>query len=74
MIEELHIFGVFFPAALMWAALAGLLAYAVHQQLEPRPFDQILWQPGLRDLTLFLLFWWGISALADRYFNRLMVQ
>jgi hypothetical protein len=74
MIEEIHIFGVFIPAALMWAALAGLLSYGAHKLLQRLPADSILWQPGLRDLALFLLFWWGISALADRFYFELIVR
>lgn len=65
MIDELNIFGVFMPAALVWAIIGGVLAYGARLALQRLPLERFLWQTGLLDLALFFLFWWGVSALAD---------
>lgn len=65
MIEEINIYGVYIPAALLWAIIAGIASYSVRNLLQRLPVDYFLWQPGLLDLTLFLLFWWGLVALSD---------
>ena len=74
MIEELHLFGVFVPAALMWAVMAAFLAFLVHRQTQRLPLERWLWQPGLFDLAVFLLLWWGLATLADRFYPRLIVR
>jgi hypothetical protein len=65
MINELDIFGIFMPAALIWAMVGGVLAYGTRLLLQRLPLERFLWQTGLLDLALFFLFWWGVSALAD---------
>ncbi|MCB5944658.1 DUF1656 domain-containing protein [Acidocella sp. KAb 2-4] len=65
MIDELDIFGVYMPAALVWAIIGGILAFTVRLALQRLPLERQLWQTGLLDIALFLLLWWGVSALAD---------
>lgn len=67
MIEEINIYGVYVPSALAWAIIAGIISYSARNLLQRLPIDFFLWQPGLLDLTLFLLFWWGLSTLADMF-------
>lgn len=64
MIDELNLFGVYMPAALVWAILGGILAYIVRTALQRLPLERYLWQSGLLDLALFFLLWWSISTLA----------
>lgn len=74
MIEELHLFGVFIPAALAWAVLAGILAYLFRNLLHWTPLPRLLWQPGLLELALFALLWWGITRCADAYLPRWLIS
>jgi protein AaeX len=67
MFEELDIFGVYMPAALAWAVLAGVLAHLLRNFFHGTPMPQLLWQPGLLDLALFALLWWSIARLADAF-------
>lgn len=67
MIEEIHLFGVYLPAALAWAVLAFLLAYLVRNLLSRLRLERLLWHPALADLALFALFWWGITGAADHF-------
>lgn len=73
MIEEIHLFGVFIPAALAWAVLAGTLAYLLRDLLHATALPRLLWQPGLLELALFALLWWGITWLADAFLPRWVV-
>ena len=74
MIEELHLFGVFIPAALAWAVLAGILAYLFRNLLHWTPLPRLLWQPGLLELALFASLWWGITRCADAYLPRWLIS
>lgn len=65
MIEELHILGVYVPAALAWGVLAAVLVYVLRSPLQRLPMDRFLWHPSLIELALFVLLWWGLSAFAD---------
>jgi hypothetical protein len=67
LIEEVHLFGVYLPAALAWAVLAFLLAYLLRNLLGRLPLQRLLWHPALADLALFALLWWTITDLADRF-------
>lgn len=66
MIEELHVFGIYLPAALVWAVLAAVLAYWSRNLLQRLPLRQVLWHPNLLELALFAILWWGLTTLADR--------
>ena len=65
MIDELHLFGVYLPAGLVWAVLAGILAYLLRNLLQRLSLHRVLWQPGLVELALFAALWWGLTVLAD---------
>lgn len=68
MIEEIHIFGVFMPAGLLWAVVALVITSLLRGPLLRLPLQAILWQPALIELAIFLLLWWGIARLADAFF------
>ena len=70
MIEELHLFGVYMPAALVWAVLAGILAYSLRNLLQRSRLSRLLWHPGVLELALFATLWWGLTFLADHFLPR----
>lgn len=74
MIEELHIFGIYMPAALVWAVIAGILAYLLRNLLQRLPLRHLLWHPGLLELALFASLWWGLAVLADDFLPRWMAS
>lgn len=67
MIEEINILGVYMPAALAWGVLAAVLVYLVRAPLQRLPVYRALWHPSLLEFACFILFWWGLSALADTF-------
>jgi len=70
MIEELNVLGVYMPAALAWGVLAAVLVYLARGLLQRLPVYRLLWHPSLLELALFILLWWGLSALADSFLYR----
>ena len=70
MIEELHILGVYMPAALAWGVLAAVLVHVLRKPLQRLPLYQWLWHPALVDLALFVTLWWGLSAFADTFLHQ----
>lgn len=70
MIEELHLLGIYMPAALVWGILAAVSVYLLRTPLQRLPITRLLWHPSLLELALFVLFWWGLSALADAFLYR----
>ncbi|WP_150293141.1 DUF1656 domain-containing protein [Sphingobium estronivorans] len=70
MIEEIHLLGIYMPAALAWAVLAVILVYLLRAPLHRLPLHRLLWHPSLLELALFVLFWWGLGALADAFLYR----
>jgi hypothetical protein len=70
MIEELNLFGVYTPAALVWAVLAAVLAYLLRNLMMTSRFAGVLLQPALLELAAFVLFWWGLTAVADAVLPR----
>ncbi|MDH7640494.1 DUF1656 domain-containing protein [Sphingomonas oryzagri] len=70
MIEELHVFGVYMPAALVWAVVAVMLTFLLRGLLLRLPLHRILWHPALLELALFLLIWLGLATLADDFLPR----
>ena len=67
MIEEIHILGVYMPAALVWAVLAVVLVYLMRMPVQRLPLYRLLWPPSLLEFALFILFWWALSALGDAF-------
>ncbi|MGN6375173.1 MAG: DUF1656 domain-containing protein [Sphingomonas sp.] len=73
MIEEVRLFGVYMPAPLAWAVLAALIIWPVSGRLRRLPVARFLWQPGLLDLALFAVLWWGLSLAADHFLPRSLI-
>lgn len=65
MIEELHIFGVYVPAALIWCMTAIFLTFLIRRPLQPLPLHQVLWHPALLEIALFLIMWVMIVWAGD---------
>lgn len=65
MIEEIHVLGIYMPAALVWAIVAAVLVYLLRVPIQRFPAYRLLWHPSLLELALFALLWWGLSASAD---------
>jgi len=74
MIEELHLFGIYIPAALVWAVMAGILAYFLRNLLQRLPLYRLLWHPGILELALFATLWWFLTFLADNCLPRVLVS
>lgn len=74
MIEELHVFGVFIPAALAWAVAAGAAAYLVRNLLRRLPIYNLLWHPSLLELGLFAVLWWLFTVLSDAFMPRWVIS
>jgi hypothetical protein len=69
-IEELNLFGVYAPAAMVWAILAAVLAYGLRNVLLRSPLAALLVQPALIELAAFALIWWGLTVSADAFLPR----
>ncbi|WP_045836388.1 DUF1656 domain-containing protein [Hyphomicrobium sp. 99] len=67
MVDEVQIFGVYFPAALVWAALAATLAYVIRPLIARMPLRHVNSHMGILDIAVFVTFWWGLSILADAH-------
>lgn len=74
MIEEIHVLGVYLPAALAWGVLAALGVYLLRGSLQRLPIHRLLWHPGLLELALFVLLWWGLGALADAFLYQWLIS
>lgn len=62
MTAEIDIFGVFFPALLVWAAIALLLSTLVRRGLGRFGLYRFVWHPSLFDLALFVILLGGVAA------------
>lgn len=69
MLEELRVFGVYVPAALVWAVLAGVSAHLLRGWLQRFSWSNVLGHPGVLEIALFVLLWWGLAAGADTFFR-----
>lgn len=65
MIDEIHLFGVFIPAPLLWAVIAAAITFPLGKIVERVPV--LNWHPHLADLTLFMLLWWAVASFADHH-------
>ena len=72
MIEEIHILGVYMPAALVWAVLAVVLVYLMRMPVQRLPLYRLLWHPSLLEFALFVLSWWALSALGDAFLTSFL--
>jgi hypothetical protein len=73
MIEEIDLFGVYLPAALGWAVVAGGMTALLRPVLRLPWLRWLVWQPGQLDLACFLALWWALATLADTRFPHAMV-
>jgi protein AaeX len=69
MLEELHVLGVYLPAALVWAVFAGVLAHLLRGLWQRLPWSGVLGHAGIWELALFVLLWWGMTVTADNFFH-----
>ncbi|MEG8222890.1 MULTISPECIES: DUF1656 domain-containing protein [unclassified Novosphingobium] len=69
MIEEIHLFGIYMPAALAWGVVSIVLVYLLREPLQRFPIYRLLWHPSLLEVALFVLLWWGLSFLADTFLH-----
>lgn len=67
MIEELHIFGVYMPAALTWCILAVVLTFLLRGLLQRIPLHHVLWHPALLEMALFFLIWLALVWTGDHF-------
>ncbi len=65
MIEEIHIFGIYMPAALFWAVLAVVITFLLRDLLLRLPLHRLLWHAALLELAVFVLIWWALVRLGD---------
>jgi protein-S-isoprenylcysteine O-methyltransferase Ste14 len=73
MIGELHILGLYAPAALVSALVGGLLMLAARQVLLRLGLYRWVWHPGLFDLALYLLLWTAAAAGLDHLHPNTLV-
>lgn len=67
MLEELHVFGVYLPAALVWAVIAGVSAHLLRGLFQRWAWFNALGPAGVLETALFVLLWWGLTAGADAF-------
>jgi protein-S-isoprenylcysteine O-methyltransferase Ste14 len=71
-IGELHLFGLFAPASLVSAILAGLGILIVRRILAQTGFYRLVWHPGLFDLALYVVLWGGAAILLEHLQSDLL--
>jgi hypothetical protein len=64
--QELNFAGVFVPAALIWAAAAFVLSSLIGRALSRTGFYALIWHRALFDVSVFVILWGAISAIAYR--------
>ena len=62
--QEVNFGGVFVPAALLWAAAAFVVSYLLTRALSRTGFYTLVWHRALFDVSLFVIVWGAISAIA----------
>ncbi|MDI3308827.1 MAG: FUSC family protein [Acetobacteraceae bacterium] len=62
MTGEIDIFGVFFPALLVWTVLALALSALLRRGIERLGLYRFVWHPPLFDLALFVILLGGVAA------------
>ncbi|GLQ87895.1 DUF1656 domain-containing protein [Dyella flagellata] len=70
MLEELHVFGVYLPAALVWAVIAGVSAHMLRGLFQRWAWFKLFGPAGIFELALFALLWLGLTVGADAFFNQ----
>ena len=62
--QEVTFGGVFVPAALLWAAAAFVVSSLLIRALSRTGFYALVWHRALFDVSLFVILWGAISAIA----------
>jgi Protein of unknown function (DUF1656) len=62
--QEVNFGGVFVPAALLWAAAAFVVSSLLTRALSRTGFYALVWHRALFDVSLFVILWGAISAIA----------
>jgi hypothetical protein len=65
MIGEIHILGLYAPAALVSAIAAGLAMLGVRGALLRVAAYRWVWHPGLFDLAVYIVLWTAAAAALD---------
>jgi hypothetical protein len=74
-IGEIHILGLFAPASLVSAILAGVMILLIRRTLARVGFYRHVWHPGLFDLALYVVLWTAAGFLIDHLQpNRLVLS
>ena len=62
--QEVNFGGVFVPAVLLWAAAAFVVSSLLARVLGRTRFYAFVWHRALFDVSLFVIVWGAISAIA----------
>jgi len=62
MIGEFDIYGVYFPAFAVYAAIALLLQLAITRLLDACGFYRLVWHRGLFDVTVYVILLGAVTA------------
>jgi hypothetical protein len=62
--QEVNFGGVFVPGALLWAAAAFVISSLLTRALSRTGFYALVWHRALFDVSLFVIVWGAISAIA----------
>jgi hypothetical protein len=62
--QEVNFGGVFVPAALLWAGAAFVVFSLLTRALTRTGFYALVWHRALFDVSLFVIVWGAISAIA----------
>jgi hypothetical protein len=62
--QEVNFGGVFVPAALLWAGAAFVVSSLLTRALTRTGFYALVWHRALFDVSLFVIVWGAISAIA----------
>ena len=64
MIGEFDIYGVYFPAFAIFAAIAFLLQVVIKRLLNVYGFYRLVWHPALFDLAIYVILLGAVTAAA----------
>jgi hypothetical protein len=65
--QEMNFGGVFVPSVLLWAAAAFVVSSLLTRALSRTGFYAFVWHRALFDVSLFVIVWGGISAIAYHF-------
>jgi protein AaeX len=64
--DEVNINGVFFPALILWAAVAALVSPVVRRILDAAGVYRFVWHRGLFNIAVFVIVWGVLTWLTAR--------